>query len=202
MELQEGNQSKVRIADFKGEKALIKSVPHPRIPGLRRIEWGILKREAKILQKLSDIPQIPRFLGFTGQYGFAMEWREGRSLREINPGSLPAVFFQTLEATVKKIHQRGIVHSDLKRKENILVDPNNLPVLLDFGASFVKKSGWRLFNNWLYRQFRQIDLNAVAKYKVRYAPSLLTDKEKQQLEHPVFFERVSRFGRKYILFRE
>ncbi len=200
--LQSANQSDVRVDSFKGRKAIIKRVLHPRVPLLRRVEWWLLAREARILQKLQHLPWIPDFLGYPSDYSFAMGYREGVTLREVDPSGLPPSFFRELTEAVGELHKQGIVHSDLKRKENIMVTPANSPVLIDFGAAFQLKQSFRPLNNWLYRQFKRIDENAVAKYKQRYCPKLLDEEELRGLNEPVFLEKLSRFGRKYILFRE
>ena len=202
MALQDANQSIVTVENFNNKKALVKSVKHPGIPVLRDIEWWMLSREVRSLKKLQPVDEIPDFLGFPRPYAFAMQFYDGQTLREAEPENLPPSFFEKLFAAVKKIHQYDIVHSDLKRKENIMVTPEQNPVLLDFGAAFRRKGKVRLVNNWFYRQFKQIDLNAVAKYKQRYCEDELTEVEKKYLNDPVFLERLSRFGRRYILFRE
>lgn len=200
-ELQDANQSKVRIKNFKGRKALVKEVLHPQIPLLRRLEWWMLSREARTLKNLQELTCVPDFLGFPDRYSFAMEFKEGVTLREIDPSELPDSFFKELAKAVENIHELNIVHSDLKRRENIMVTPDDSPILIDFGAAFREKSGFHPLNNWVYEQFRQIDNNAVAKYKQRYCEHLLSEEEKERLNKPVFLEKLSRFGRKYILFR-
>ncbi len=162
----------------------------------------MLGREACILQKLQHLPWVPDFLGYPDRFSFAMGYREGATLREIDPSTLPDSFFRELTEAVEEIHKQEIVHSDLKRKENIMVTPADSPVLIDFGAAFRLKKRFRPLNNWLYNQFKQIDKNAVAKYKQRYCSDLLSKEELRNLNNPVFLEKVSRFGRKYILFRD
>ncbi len=202
MSIQDANQSQIRIDEFKGKKAVVKGVRHPGVPVLRRLEWWMLSREAEILQRLEEIEQVPDFLGYPEPFSFAMEWRAGESLRQVDPSELEESFFLELEETVDAIHRSGVTHSDLKRKENLIVSPDGRPVLLDFGASFRKKPWFRPLNNWLYNQFKRIDLNAVAKYKQRYAPQLCDEQDRRRLAEPVLLEKISRFGRRYILFRE
>jgi serine/threonine protein kinase len=202
MALQDANQSIVTVEEFKGKKALFKSVLHPRIPLLRDIEWWMFGREIRALNKLQPVAEVPDFLGFPAPYTFAMEFKEGKTLREADIDGLSPSFFERLESAVSKIHSLNIVHSDLKRKENIMVGPEEEPVLIDFGAAFRYKKGLHPINNWFFNQFKQIDLNAVAKYKKRYCPEIISEKEKKRMGNPVLLEKISRFGRRYILFRE
>lgn len=202
MAVQDANQGKVSVDSFEGQKAVIKGVKHPNVPGLRDLEWWMLSRECRTLQELEEIEQVPGFLGYPDNYSFAMEYRPGQTLRELEPEELPPSFFTSLEETVRRIHELQIVHSDLKRRENILVSPDGEPVIIDWGTTFRYKPGPHPLNNWLYRQFKQIDLNAISKYKKRYCPELMEEQDERRLNNPVFLEKFSRFGRDYILFRE
>lgn len=201
MSIEGGYQSSVSVGTFRNRKCVFKRVLHPRLPGVRRIEKWLLDREARALEKLEDVPEVPRLLGRPDPYGIAIEHRDGETLRERDPGQLPASYFRELQSTVQSIHRRGIVHSDLKKKENLMVSPDGRPVVIDFGTHFRKKSSPRPLNNFLYEQFRQIDRNAVAKLKSRYCPETLSSEERESLDNPVFLERVSRFGNRYVLFR-
>ncbi len=202
MAIQDANQGVVKIDTFKGDKAVIKGVKHPDVPVLRELEWWMLRREVRALKTLEELPRIPDFLGFPKTYSFAMEHCEGQTLREIDPDILTPDFFKELAELVRAVHAHGIVHSDLKRKENIMVSPSQEPILIDWGTSFQFKPGFHPVNNWFYRQFKQIDLNAVSKLKDNYCSELVEPEDKQRLQEPVFLEKFSRFGRKYILFRE
>ncbi len=201
MSIEGGYQSTVSVGTFREQKCVVKRVLHPRIPGVRRLEKWLLDREARALKELRDVPEVPRFLGRPDSYGIAIEYRAGETLRDHDPNRLPPSYFHALESVVKSIHRKGIVHSDLKKKENLMVSPEGRPVLIDFGTHFRVKSPVRFVNNFLYEQFRQIDRNAVAKLKSRYCPETLTEAEREDLDNPVFLERVSRFGNRYVLFR-
>ena len=72
-----------------------------------------------------------------------------------------AALLEVLQAT----HRAGVAHADLKRKENILVTPDGLPVLIDFGSAVTCADGSSGFRCWMFRQTCQIDLNAWIKHK-------------------------------------
>ncbi|MFB6355644.1 MAG: RIO1 family regulatory kinase/ATPase [bacterium] len=201
MTVKQGNQATTSIEMYKGQKAVIKQVKHESIPIIRNLEFWMLNREARFLKRLDDVPQVPGFLGYPDAYSFAMEFREGKTLREVEPETLPASFYREIERTVEELHQRNVVHSDLKKRENIMVTPEQKPVLIDFGAGFEKKSWYRPFNNFLFEQFREIDCNAVSKLKSRFCPDILTEEDEHRLSQPNLFEKISRWGRKWILFR-
>lgn len=193
-----GNQSQVRLDTYRGEKALIKSVPHPDMPILRTVERWLIQREGRALRTLQDLEGVPNYLGSPDSYSIAMEYCPGTLLSEVDEDRVGLSYIQSLESLVSKIHERGIVHSDLKKKDNLLITDQNEPVIIDFGTHFSKKTGFRPVNNFLYRQFHQMDNNAVSKLKNNFCPGDMTQRDRDRLESPTFLERADRFRRDYV----
>lgn len=194
-----GYQAETTLGTYDGERAVLKSVLHPGIPVLRRLEFWMLQREARALEHLAEMEQVPAFLGYPDATSIAIRFREGHTLRERDPETLPASFYRRLEETVEEIHRRGIVHSDLKKRENILVTPDETPVLLDFGTHFRASNRLGPLGGFLYRQFYRMDENAVSKLKRRFRPDLMEEKDRRRLGSPVLLERLDRFRRDYIV---
>jgi eukaryotic-like serine/threonine-protein kinase len=76
--------------------------------------------------------------GVNGTYYIAMEYLEGRSLKELideglTPGAALAIVRQILEAA-RFAHRRGIVHRDLK-PHNVIVDSEGHATVTDFGIA-------------------------------------------------------------------
>lgn len=197
--IQTGYQADTFFGRFEGERAVIKAVHHPGVPVLRDLEFWMLKREARVLRTLDPMPEVPDFLGQPDAYSIAIEFREGKTLREQDPAELSASFYEHLEDAVQRLHERGVVHSDLKKRENVMVSPAERPVLLDFGASFQEDPGLGPAGRFLYRQCYRMDLNAVSKLKSRFRPDLMTGRDYARLEDPVLLERLDRFRRRYIV---
>jgi len=88
-------------------------------------------------------------------------------------------------------HRAGVAHADLKRKENILVTPDGLPYLIDFGSAITCTDTSGSLRRWLFRQVCRIDLNAWIKHKYlgRYEEISSADAAYYQ---PTFIERVAR----------
>jgi WD40 repeat protein len=74
-----------------------------------------------------------------GQQYFAMDFVEGPSLAKVlSSGPLPARraarYLKTIAEAIHYAHERGILHRDLK-PSNVLIDPNDLPRVTDFGLA-------------------------------------------------------------------
>ncbi len=199
--MNQGYQSIIERDERRGHPVVIKRARRSSVPLWRWVEAWILGREARALHQLQDVPEVPVLIERPDPWTLVMEHREGVPLSEMDPASLPSEYFQQLEDVIDALHERGVVHSDLKKKDNLMVTPEGDPVVLDFGASFRQGSGWRLVNRFLYRQFKQIDRNAISKLKQRYCEELVTDRDRENLENPVLLERVSRIGRKLLPWR-
>lgn len=192
------NQASIRVGDYRGEKAVYKSVLHPDVPVLRNLEFQLLKREARALRTLGPVQEVPDLLGVETPEAIVMEFRPGRRVREVDHDELGPKFFDQFEDAVNRIHGRGIAHSDLKKKDNLLVSPDREPVIVDFGTHFRRNAPWGPLYDFFYHQFKLMDLNAVSKLKKDYCPDAMTREEKRRLEEPVLLERLDRWRRRYL----
>jgi serine/threonine protein kinase len=121
-------------------KRLKPTYTHPKI-----LEF--FDREAIILEKLGEHPQIPRLLAhfmFNPEFYIVQDFVEGHTLRsEINPGkrlseSYARKLLKDLLEILVFVHQQNVIHRDIK-PENVMRGPDGRLVLIDFGA--VKESG-------------------------------------------------------------
>lgn len=196
--LGDGNQARTFLGTFKGQKAVIKAVPHPGVPGLAEFERWMIQREARALKALMKVSGVPDFLGLPDEDSIAIEYRPGVVLRNVNPAQVSERFFERLEQIVQAIHSRGIVHSDLKRKENVMMDEDGQPIVIDFGTHLMKKDDFRPIYNFLFDQFRQMDLNAVSKLKEEFCEGSMTQRDYRRLDNPTILEKADRFRRNFI----
>jgi serine/threonine-protein kinase Stk1 len=107
---------------------------------------AFLDNERRILEHLGEMDGVVKLLGTHAVGGTASALRlslaPGRPLGQLLAESgeaspLPPqrvrVFLLKLADTLARLHERGIVHGDLK-PSNVMVAPDDSPTLLDFGA--------------------------------------------------------------------
>ena len=194
-ELGLGYQASVRLYRTSVGDIVVKQ-PHRGGP-LGAVWRSLLRREHAVYERLHGIAGIPRSYGLVGD-GLALEYVAGPSLRE-HEGKLVdrEAFFAKLKTTVEAMHESGIAHGDLKRKNNIIVGPGERPYLIDFGIAVRRSARNALFNRWVFDQLKQMDLNAWVKLKYRRRIDPETERdvlsaEDAALYRPHWIERLAR----------
>ena len=132
----------------------------------RRVSEHFIQHEYKIYQRLEGIAGIPKCYGLSDDGSLILEYIDGDSYRE-KEYTLENrdQFFIDLLALILSIHEAGVSHGDLKRKDNILIGEKNQPYLIDFGAAMSLNSKNQFIKRWLYNFSKQTDLNAWIKHK-------------------------------------
>ncbi len=130
------------------------------------------------LRRCEGIPEVPQVLARLDSHTYVYEYIEGRSLNENPP--LPADFFDRLVQALEKVHARRLVHFDLHKAGNILVDTEGRPHIIDFQISQYI-ADWCLVSRRLSSRFRRwlqsYDLYHIYRHKRRLQPQLLTEAE-------------------------
>lgn len=134
----------------------------PLVRWLRR--W-MIRREYAVYQRLEGVDGVPRCFGLDNDR-LLLEFIAGDPLR-LSAGELEnhERFFAALLRILQSIHHAGVAHSDMKRKDNIIVTPEGLPCLIDFGSAVLRPARAGSWKNKLFQQACQIDLNAWVKHK-------------------------------------
>ena len=154
-----------------------------------------MRREHKAYRTLEGLEGIPRCYGLLRDRYLIIGYVDGASLRdkEQTLGDSDA-FYARLLKLIQQMHRHGVTHGDLKRKDNILVDIDEQPFIVDFGtAHFHRESGGPL-RRWLFNFMRQTDYNAWIKRKYRRDYRHMTT-EDAALYRPLLFETVVRLVR-------
>ncbi|MEN3044996.1 MAG: UvrD-helicase domain-containing protein [Candidatus Hydrothermales bacterium] len=114
-----------------------------KVPRIRKEEWEILKREAKVLSELLH-ENIVRFYSvdiIDNNLIMTMEYIEGVSLRNLIKSApveedLVLKIFKKVLLALSYAHTKGFLHRDLK-PENILLTSDFEPKISDFGLALI-----------------------------------------------------------------
>lgn len=134
----------------------------------------LIARELRAYRALDGHPNVPRLIARIDAHAFALEHRPGRRLSRRRASDLAPDFLTQLEAAVRGLHARGVVHLDLRHRSNVLADADGAPVLIDF-ASAVCLAPNRWPQRWLLRALARIDEAALAKWRTKFGPAGATD---------------------------
>lgn len=157
-----GYQGSIHTGRVRDQRILIKSAA-----GAGIVAWvnrWMLGREHDIYRRLQGVTGIPRCYGFFLGRHLVLERVDAQTMRQTTIDNR-GVFFQEMFEIIESIHERGVAHGDLKRKDNILVTRDSRPCLIDFGVSVYRKPGFHPFNHFRHSFSHQHDYNAWLKHK-------------------------------------
>lgn len=134
-----GMASIYRAVDSRDGRVVALKIPHPDLEA-DPVLFDRFQREAAIGERLSHPGVMRVYSGEPRSRAYmAMEWCDGRLLREIqDEGRIGheralRIAARILDA-LEYIHENGVVHRDLK-PENIMVDDEDRVKLIDFGIA-------------------------------------------------------------------
>lgn len=158
---------------------------------VRAFRRWMIRREFRVYERLAGITGVPRCFGLHGDR-LVLEFIDGQPLR-LSAGELVERdrFFAALLEILQSIHHAGVAHSDMKRKDNILVTPAGLPCLIDFGSAVLRPVNAGALRDWIFREACQIDLNAWVKHKYLARYDEISDDDAEFFD-PTLIERVAR----------
>jgi len=142
----------------------------------RGVGWlarRLAAREARALKALRKLPQVPRLLDWDGRR-LRRAWLPGRPLHRGGVDD-PAWFREALRL-LRRLHAAGVVHNDLAKEPNWLVDANGRPALVDFQLAVRPRRRGRVF-----RMLAWDDLRHLLKHKRTYCPDRLTARQRAVL---------------------
>ncbi len=182
-----GYQGHIYLYEDEGRRLVIKA---PMGWGLGKlIRQIMLRNEFRVYSKLSLIHGIPKCYGFLKNRYLALEFVDGVSIKEARISDRE-FFFTNLIDLIKNLHKAGVAHSDLKKKDNLLVVNGQTPCVIDFGVAIIRKSGFAPVNHFLYNIARKFDFNAWAKLKYNRKLENITDEDRKYYNRTII-ETVS-----------
>jgi len=177
--------AKVLSAGYQGKTLLFQQDQHKLVIKAplgnvltRPINLALLRHEYRIYQQLDGLSFVPQCYGMADNQFLVLEYIEGQTMRDNRP-DIDSGFYEKLFESIEQMHQRQVAHFDLKRKENLLVNKDNQPVIIDFGVSIYKKGGWHWLNALLFKLAKQFDYNAWIRHKYDRNYALVNDADKQ-----------------------
>lgn len=157
-----------------------RSRPMPvRVIGRLLVRW-----EAFIYARLQGIHGIPECIPGQDPYTLVTTYMGGHNLktRVRKPDS---VYFIHLEALIQKMHERGVIHLDMRNRRNYGMDDTGLPYLVDFASSL-----YLPFRGPLWRLLCTLDRMGYLKVKAKLNPDLLSAEEHRGFALGTFLSRL------------
>ncbi|MDH3628877.1 MAG: hypothetical protein OES25_14620 [Acidobacteriota bacterium] len=185
----------VMRVDVDGFPVVVKSFAGKTL--LSRISgWIQTTRESAAYARLEGVPGVPRLIGRPDGITIVLEWIEGEQL-----GYAPdreqrgCDVFPRLVEIVRAINARGVVHSDLRSRHNVLVTTSNEVFVVDFAAAIrLRPAG--LLHRLLFRRLANFDRSALLKWKEVLRAGPYTDEEESFLKRFRIFRGLWFINRK------
>ena len=186
-----GYQGNVYLYEGKGRRLIIKA---PIGWGLGRIiRRAMLRNEYRVYSRISGVSGVPRCYGLLDGCYLVLEFIDGVPVRNAQITD-SGVFFETLLQLIKDLHKAGVAHTDLKKKDNLLVIEGHTPCVIDFGVAVIRKSGFAPVNHYLYNLARKFDFNAWIKLKYDGRYENIFEQDREYFNWTVV-EKVSRWSK-------
>ncbi len=158
---------------FEGKRWIVKDVA-ALSPWWRPLARYLLRRERRALHRLVGVAQVPQWAGDLDKNAFLCSFLSGTPLTKELFQKNPRGFADALSRVGCAIHQRRVFHLDLRQRQNVFVDADGLPQIVDFGASLILGP----FSGFFFRRlFSWVDQQAPLKYLSRWAPEEMTPAE-------------------------
>ncbi len=151
-------------------------------PWLRWLSRRLMRREAAVLAALTGIESVPQLITLDSDR-LTRSFLQGEPMHRARPRD-PAYFIAAARL-LRKLHRAGVVHNDLAKEPNLLVQPDGRPAILDFQLAWFSRHRGRLFRLLAYEDIRHL-----LKHKRTYCPQRLTARELGILANPSLASRL------------
>jgi len=144
-------------------------------PLLRFYAAVILRREKQAYKALKDVPCIPRCHSCGGGL-LVIEYVEGMAISRLMGRPRGPAAFRSLERCVQAMHDHGVYHLDLRKRDNLLVTEEDQVWLVDFASATRIRPG--TIKSWLLRGLLAFfDGYAVLKWKSVLDPDRMSSSD-------------------------
>jgi hypothetical protein len=163
------------------------------IPPMRWVGRVLARRERAFLRRLAHLAQVPDELGPVTVGGKPLRHALARTYIEGSPftdaSKVDAAFFEQLRGLLDAIHAAGVAYVDLHKRENVLIDLNGRPHLVDFQVSFAARG---IMARTLLRHLQEMDGYHLRKHHARTLPATLSPEMLESYLTPPAFIQAHR----------
>jgi RIO-like serine/threonine protein kinase len=165
----------IRRMSLDGESIIVRDIStvSPWVSWLAR---RMLQREARVLAVLDGFEGVPQLLRLECDC-LSRSFLPGEPMQLAKPRDPD--YFKAAYRLLRTLHRAGVVHNDLAKEPNLLVQQNSRPAILDFQLAWFTPRRSRLFRLLAYE-----DLRHLLKHKRSYCPQNLTQRQCRILQNP------------------
>lgn len=171
--------ARVRVIERDGQRVILKDMGNRNM--LFRALFGrrLIAREFRIYRALEGVEGVPRAYQMLDRDGFLMEYVDAEPALawQQRGGKLEQEFYDRCLRVVEALHERGVLHLDLRNKKNFLIGDAGRVYVIDF-ASAVRLPRWLPVQRIFMRLFGAADRTGVLKMKRRLSPELLSETDR------------------------
>jgi hypothetical protein len=180
-----GAKADVLVVGLEGSTCVVKDFA-PRSAWVRGLGRLQVRREVAAYRRLAGVPGVPELIGRIDPWALAIERIDGERLAfaALKPGDGPK-HVAALRTILDAIHARGVVHNDLRGRENVLLKRDGGLAIVDFAAAIRLRPGG-LAHRLFFRRLALADEAAFLKWKGMIAPGTYTAADEEFLRR---FER-------------
>ncbi len=171
----------IRLEADETGQCIVRDV-RPAPPWARGLARRLLAREASVLAALQGLDGVPELVAVERDV-LKRRYIAGRPLYLAQPRD--PRFFRRAARLLRRMHTAGVVHNDLAKEPNVLVDDDGNPAFVDYQLAWFAPRRSRMF-----RLLAREDLRHLLKHKRTYCPGGLTARERQILANPGLVSRL------------
>jgi hypothetical protein len=168
-----GAKADVLVVAVPGGSVIVKDFAG-RGRWVRRLGRLQIRREVAAYRCLEGVPGIPAFVGRVDPWALAIEKIDGERLAfaVLGPDDGPKHVAE-LRTILDAIHARGVVHNDLRGRENVLLRRDGGLAVVDFAGALRLRPGG-IAHRLFFRRLALADEAAFLKWKGMIAPGSYT----------------------------
>jgi hypothetical protein len=173
------------IKDFSNKNWLIKL--------LGRLQ---ISRECRAYRRLGAMAGVPGFMGRIDPYAISIEKIDCRPLGRVEDRvENGAARLGQLRGIMDRIHSAGVVHLDMRARDNVVIDREGRLFVIDFASALWFRPGG-LAHRMIFGWLRRIDESAYLKWKRLLEAGPYTDEEEAFVSRHEILKALWPFNRK------